>query len=76
LLLLLDVLANQALVPAHRGRPDDRAGPVHLTGGGAERTAKVRGKCIGSREGVEIVQVYVGFPAAEPPLLLRGFEKV
>jgi beta-glucosidase len=33
---------------------------------------------IGDREGEEVVQLYVGFPsaAAEPPKLLKGFEKL
>lgn len=41
-------------------------------------TASLYVKNSGNRDGAEVVQVYVSFPAAaqEPPKLLRGFDKV
>ncbi|KAI8063934.1 glycoside hydrolase superfamily [Gongronella butleri] len=40
--------------------------------------ASVTVRNTGDRDGAEVVQAYIGFPAAaqEPPKLLRGFEKV
>lgn len=51
---------------------------LQVEGRGTGRTVKVRVKNSGSREGAEVVQLYVGFPAAaaEPPRQLKGFEKV
>ena len=47
-----------------------------LPGGGA--AVKVQVRNVGSREGSEVVQVYLGFPksAGEPPRQLKGFQKV
>jgi beta-glucosidase len=51
-------------------------GAVAVPGGGAK--VKVRVKNVGSREGSNVVQVYVGFPvsAGEPPQQLKAFRKV
>lgn len=50
----------------------------HLTKGEESVTASVVIKNSGLREGSDVVQVYVGEPkdAQEPPLQLKGFEKV
>jgi beta-glucosidase len=46
--------------------------------GGEHATVKVRVTNMGQREGAEVVQLYLGSPAAaeEPPKQLKGFEKV
>lgn len=46
--------------------------------GGQQATVKVRMTNAGKRQGAEVAQLYLGFPAAaeEPPKQLRGFEKV
>ena len=46
--------------------------------GAPEATAKVKVTNSGTRAGAEVVQLYVGFPAAagEPPWQLKAFEKV
>lgn len=48
------------------------------SGTGAGRQVTVRVKNTGARAGAEVVQLYVGLPAAaaEPPRLLKGFQKV
>jgi beta-glucosidase len=49
---------------------------VRNTGGGATATFTVRNT--GHREGAEVAQLYLGFPAAagEPPRQLKGFSRV
>lgn len=49
-----------------------------VAGAGRARKVSVVVKNTGSRAGAEVVQLYVGMPeaAAEPPQLLKGFEKV
>ena len=51
---------------------------LKIEGSGAERFVKLRVKNTGARPGAEVVQLYLGFPpeAAEPPLQLKGFEKI
>jgi beta-glucosidase len=51
-------------------------GAAALADGGAEVRARVRN--VAPRKGSEVVQVYLGFPAAagEPPAQLRGLAKV
>jgi beta-glucosidase len=46
--------------------------------GDADFSVKVRITNTGSRKGAEVVQLYLGFPAAaeEPPGQLKGFEKI
>ncbi len=46
--------------------------------GGDQATVKARITNTGTREGAEIVQLYIGYPAAaaEPPKQLKGFEKI
>jgi beta-glucosidase len=46
--------------------------------GGEQATVRVRVTNAGTREGAEVVQLYLGSPAAaeEPPKQLKGFEKV
>jgi beta-glucosidase len=46
--------------------------------GGDQATVKVRITNTGSRDGAEVVQVYLGCPPAaeEPPRQLKGFEKI
>jgi len=45
---------------------------------GAQATVKVRIANTGKKEGAEVAQLYLGFPAVaeEPPKQLRGFDKV
>ena len=45
---------------------------------GEQATVRVKVTNTGSREGAEVAQLYLGFPAAaeEPPKQLRGFEKL
>jgi len=47
-------------------------------GGDEQATVKVRVTNTGAREGSEVVQLYLGSPAAaeEPPKQLKGFEKI
>ena len=49
-----------------------------VSGAGAARQVSVVVKNTGPRAGAEVVQLYVGVPAAaaEPPRLLKGFQKV
>jgi beta-glucosidase len=49
-----------------------------VSGAGAARKVSVVVKNAGPRAGAEVVQLYVGMPAAaaEPPRLLKGFQKV
>lgn len=53
-------------------------GELQVEGAGENRTAKIRIANTGSREGAEVVQLYVSDPpaAAEPPRQLKAFRKV
>lgn len=53
-------------------------GDLAIAGAGAARTVSVGVKNTGRRAGAEVVQLYVGLPAAaeDPPRQLKGFEKV
>ena len=56
-----------------------RYGDLQLERAGDERvTVKVRVTNTGTRDGAEVVQLYLGSPAAaeEPPKQLKGFEKI
>jgi beta-glucosidase len=53
-------------------------GPLKLSTTGATRTASIPVTNSGTRDGAEIVQLYLSYPAAadEPPRVLKGFDKV
>ena len=51
---------------------------LKVAGRGAQRKVTLRVRNTGQRAGAEIAQLYVGMPAAaaEPPRVLKGFQKV
>jgi beta-glucosidase len=51
---------------------------IEVAGSGANRTLRVTLRNSGAREGAEVIQAYVGMPAAaeEPPQQLKAFDKV
>ena len=53
-------------------------GDVAVTGAQAARTVQITVRNTGRKPGAEVVQLYIGMPAAadEPPKQLKGFEKV